>query len=385
VFRLRLSTGSFALVVLALLTPAQQLPAGAVSGDADAPSAEPSTEPSPEPSTEPSTEPDTDAAPGTGPLTAKRRSVVRVGSFNIKNVIFERKPRRTWPKRRDLIARQVVRHRIGVLGIQEANNGPGGIWRHGWNQYLDLRRALNKAGKTPYRLTARASHNCRNPWSGARCRYRDRGASKATRILFDASRYRQIRAGAIKYRKTAGNRYLVWTVLEVRRTGKRFLFTTTHITSGSKKAKARQWRQMIGHLHRLKGKRNLPIIATGDMNASKYNPITKKLLPKMRKNGFGDVLNQRYRVARIDDARPRRVKNAWISSLNRGRLKVSRFGHEDNRRLGAANLDYIFASNRLPVYRWKTVVSFNRKTLRMKRPIPSDHNLVWASVGLPRR
>jgi endonuclease/exonuclease/phosphatase family metal-dependent hydrolase len=280
-----------------------------------------------------------------------------------------------------VIVRQVVRHRIGVLGIQEANNGPGGIWKHGWNQYLDLRRALSNAG-VPYRLTARAAHNCRNPWSGARCVRRDRGASKATRILYDTARYREVRSGAIRYRKTAGDRFLVWAVFEVRRTGKRFLFTTTHLTSSNQRAKARQWRQMIRHLHRLKG--NLPVIATGDMNASKYNPITKRLLPAMRQNGFGDVLNQRYRVARIDDARPRRRTGTWISSYNRGQPKVSMFGHEENRRLAAAYLDYIFASNRLPVYRWKTVVGFNRRTLRMKRPVPSDHNLVMAAIGLRR-
>jgi endonuclease/exonuclease/phosphatase family metal-dependent hydrolase len=359
VLRLRLSTGTLALLLLALVAPPpQQLPVPEVRTDAVTPTAAESR-------------------------AEKRRTVVRIGSFNIKNVIFDRNPRRTWPKRRAVIVRQVIRHRIGVLGIQEANNGPGGIWKRGWNQYLDLKLALRRAG-TPYRLTARAGHNCRDAWSGARCVHRNRGASKATRILFDSSRYREVRSGAIRYRKTAGDRYLVWAVLRVRRTGQRFLFTTTHLTSGSQRAKARQWRQMIGHLHRLKGRNNLPIIATGDMNASKYNPITSKLLPAMRQNGFGDVLNQRYRIARIDDARPRRTINTWISSYNRGQPRVSMFGHEENRRLAAAYLDYIFASNRLPVYRWKTVVGFNRRTLRMKRPVPSDHNLVMAAIGLRR-
>lgn len=380
--RLRLSAGTSALVLIGLLAPAHQLPASADPVPVPEPTATPSQPPSATPADEPTTQPEPDPEGDAESRTERRRSVIRVGSFNIKNVIFDRKARKTWPKRRAAIVRQVVRHRIGVLGIQEANNGPGGIWKHGWNQYLDLRRALAKAG-VPYRLTSRAAHNCRNAFSGKRCVHRDRGASKATRILYDSERYRVVRSGAIRYRKTAGNRSLVWAVMEVRRTGKRFLFTTTHITSSNQKAKIRQWKQMIRHLHVLKGKNNLPIVATGDMNASKYNPITKKLLPRMRRNGFGDVLNQRYRVARINDRRSRKTVNAWISSYNRGRPKVSMFGHEDNRKLGAAYLDYIFASNRLPVYKWKTVVEFHPRTLRMTRPIPSDHNLVMADIGLP--
>ena len=305
---------------------------------------------------------------------------VRAGSFNIKNIYFDRRPAKQWPRRRAEIVRQVLHNRIGVLGIQEAHTGRGGIFPKYWNQYLDLRAALNRAGGS-YQLTVRAAHNCVDAKTPRRCRYLNRGASKAVRILFDASKFKEIRSGSMRYRHQAGGaRYLAWTVLAARSTGQRFLFTTTHLNPNSNRVKRLQWHEMIRMIARLRG--NLPVIATGDMNASKYNPVTIEMLPAMRRAGIGDVLNQSYRVARLDKARARTIINAWISSLNRGRMDVATFGHEENHQLGAANLDYVFASNRLTVLQWKTVVNFHRRTLKMRRPVPSDHNLVMAWIRL---
>lgn len=316
----------------------------------------------------------------------KGKAVVRVGSFNIKNVVFDRRAKKVWPKRRGAIVRQVLANDIGLLGIQEAQNTAVGVFRQGWNQYLDLRRALNKAGGQ-YRLTARAAVNCENPTTPWRCKYKDRGASRSTRILYDKSRYTKMRSGSIRYKRQVGSedRYLVWAKFKTKKTGQRLLFTTTHITSGSSKVKISQWGQMTREIRRLSRNGRLPVIATGDMNASKYNSITKKVLPAIKAAGFGDILNQRYREARIDNARAKRVVRAWISTLNRGQSRVAQFSQESNRALGAGHLDYIFASRGLPVLEWKQVVNFNPRTLRMRTPTPSDHNMITATLVLPRR
>jgi endonuclease/exonuclease/phosphatase family metal-dependent hydrolase len=314
---------------------------------------------------------------------ARKRPVatVRAGSFNIKNIYFDRRPAKQWPKRRAEIVRQVMHNRIGVLGVQEAGISRFGIFPKYWNQYLDLRAALNRAGGA-FRLTVRAAHNCKDAKTSRRCRYLNRGASNAVRILYDARKFQEIRSGSVRYRHQAGGpRYLAWTVLAARSTGKRFLFTNTHLTRNSQRVKLLQWRQMVRVITKLRGN-HLPVIAVGDMNASKYNPLTVEMLPAMRRAGFGDVLNQSYRVARLDRSRAKRMQNTWISSLNRGRMHVGTFGHEENHQLGAANLDYVFATNGLPVLLWKTVVNFNRRTGLMRKPVPSDHNMVMAWIRL---
>lgn len=313
-------------------------------------------------------------------------AVVRVGSFNVKNVVFDRHAKKAWPKRRTAIVWQVLKNHVGVLGIQEAQNTAVGVFRQGWNQYLDLRRALNRAGGH-YRLTSRAAVDCKNPVTPWRCRYQDRGASRSTRILYDASLFTKVDRGAIRYRhQVAGEaQYLAWGLFRTKSTGQRFLFATTHITSRSNKVKTQQWQQMIRGLRRLSQGGRIPVLATGDMNASKYNHVTKQMLPAMKSAGFGDILDQRYLKARIDTARARRVVRAWISTYNQGQARVSAFGHEEDHSLGAGDLDYIFASNRLPVLQWKQVVNFNRRTLAVRDPRPSDHNLITAQVVLPRR
>lgn len=321
------------------------------------------------------------------PRHAKRTATfgydVRVGSFNIKNVLFARRPMVNWKIRRQVIIRQVLGEKIGVLGIQEAHQGRsiGLNYPDGENQYADLRGGLNDAGGH-YRLTTPASYNCANPDSFHNCRYRDRGASRSTRILYDAQLFEMVRDGSVKYRRQIReDRYLVWAVFKVRSTGQKFLFTTTHLTSRDERIRMAQWRQSVRVVNRLKGRK--PVISTGDYNANKYHPISREMLPVMRENGYGDVLNQEYRTNPIEDPRAESVVNGWINSYNYGKRDVAAFSFEDQRHLTGMNIDWVFASNDLPVKEWKVVVDYNPDTLEVQGALPSDHNLVRATIRLP--
>ena len=46
-------------------------------------------------------------------------------------------------------------------------------------------------------------------------------------------------------------------------------------------------------------------------------------------------------------------------------------------------IDYIFASNNLRVPYFKTVSSFDPRNLRVGGRIPSDHNMLRATVMIP--
>lgn len=330
------------------------------------------------------------AAGATGPVvesvagSAQRpRGVnVRAATFNIKNVVFARNPGKNWKQRRKVIIRQVLRERIGVLGIQEANYGR--YLRVGYpdgpTQYLDLVGGLNRAGGH-YRVTRPASFNCVNPHTPNKCRYLYRGASSSTRILYDSNRYDELDSGAVRYRKQSQHeRYFVWAKFKVRKSGHRFFFSTTHLTHPNERVRLAQALQSVRLIRKLRD--GLPVIATGDYNFNKFHPIAAKMLPKMRNSGFGDVLNQRYLTAKISKPRAERTINAWISSWNGNRTNVRSFALEDARDRVPGSFDWIFASKGLRVKDYEVVVDYDRKTLRVRGMLPSDHNMVRATISL---
>ena len=326
------------------------------------------------------------AAPGVAQptVTASRDSGARiqVGSFNVKNVLFAKNPTADWAKRRAVIIDQVRRERIDVLGIQEAN--PGRYldvdFPDGPNQYLDLRNGLRKAGGD-WQVTSAASYNCKNSKTWQNCTFKDRAASRSTRILYDARKLELLKRGAILYDKQrAEDRYLVWGRFRVRETGKRLLFTTTHLTSVNEKVRLQQWRQMIREIDRLRGR--TPVIATGDFNVQKYHWIAGRMLPAMKEAGLPDVLNQEYRV-NPSEPRAERLVNAWINSYNHGRKDVRSFSYDESRDKIGNGIDWIFASGRLAVQSWEVVVDYDPETLKVEGVLPSDHNLVKATLSLP--
>lgn len=320
----------------------------------------------------------TPAARGSEPAAP----TLQVGSFNVKNVLFAKNPTKDWAKRREVIIEQVRREGIDILGVQEAH--PGRYlpvdFPDGPNQFLDLRNGLRKAGGD-WKVTASASYNCKDSKTWQRCQFKDRSASRSTRILYDARKVELVRRGAVLYDKQrAEDRYLVWGMFRVRATGKKLLFTTTHLTSASEKVRLQQWRQMIREIDRLRGRK--PVVATGDFNVQKYHWIAGRMLPAMSEAGMPDVLNQEYRV-NPSVPRAERLVNAWINSYNHGRKDVSSFSYDESRDKIGNGIDWIFASRRLAVESWEVVVDYDPETLKVVGVLPSDHNLVKATLRLP--
>ncbi len=220
------------------------------------------------------------------PATAGTSTDLRVGTFNIVTVSADpgaSGDRHVWKERRGTIIGQILGQGLDVVGIQEANQST--LYKSrlvgGSTQFLDLRNGLNAAGGH-YALTSTASYNCLRAWSSNHCKYRNRAASGDNRILYNHDKLALIYKGAYRYPhqvpgKTA--RYLAWTVLRDRATGKEFLFTTTHLDPYSIPVRIQQWHDMIAKVNKLKGSR--PVIVTGDFNTSKYSPYAATMLPAM--------------------------------------------------------------------------------------------------------
>jgi endonuclease/exonuclease/phosphatase family metal-dependent hydrolase len=328
--------------------------------------------------------------PGQGAATAastSERNYLRVGSFNIVGVNADKRAhgnQKTWKKRRPVVVRQILSRKLDVVGVQEANQST--IYKrqltYGSTQYRDLRGALKRKGGH-YALTNVNAYNCARPTSTYKCKAKYMGASGDNRILYNTDRISLVRAGSLTFSAHAAGkpqRFMAWAVLRVKATGKQFLFTTTHLDPYSITARKSQWNQLIAKINSLKG--SLPVIATGDYNTSKFSDYAGTYIPRMKSNGYGDVVNQVPKKNTLNYRRAQSVERAWVNSFNAFRRSARDFGYDNARDRIGNGIDWIFASNNLPVKKWEVVVDISPRTLRVRGVIPSDHCLVRATLVL---
>jgi endonuclease/exonuclease/phosphatase family metal-dependent hydrolase len=325
----------------------------------------------------------------TPPTTTTGPADVRVGSFNVVTVSGDQTAgnRRPWAQRRDTVISQILGEKVDVIGVQEVNQSHTYASRlvDGETQFLDLKNGLNKAGGT-YALTNENSFNCVNPKTSYKCVYQYRGASGGDRILYNTSTLELVSQGAYTYQHqnttTPTVQYaLAYAVLRVKATGAKFLFTTTHLDPPDRGIRVAQWHELIDKVNELKG--SLPVINVGDYNTQKFDVITQTMLPAMKSAGYGDVLNQQYAVNPVTNPRAQRMVNGWVNSNNRWDRNVANYSYPSARTKTGNNIDWIFATNSLPVKEWKMVTNFDPTTLQVLGTMPSDHNMIRATITLP--
>lgn len=325
---------------------------------------------------------------GGSAATAAAGTDLRVGSFNISNVTFDTSAggdHVIWKQRRSKVASQILGERLDVVGVQEAN--PSLIYKdrlvNGANQFMDLKNALNEQGGN-YALTNEFSYNCVKATSSRNCVYQDRGAALSNRILYDTDTMSLVKQGSYRYpTQTAGKyeRYLIWAVLKTRSTGKQVMFTNTHLDPYSSTTRVAQWKQSIAKTNSLKG--SLPVIAVGDYNTSKFTNYAAQMLPAMKSAGYGDVLNQEYAINPVRVRRAATTTMAYVNSFNAYRRDAKPYSYYTRKDKLGNNIDWVFASNNLPVKNWKVVMDIDTTTMMLRGVIPSDHNLVSAVLSLP--
>ena len=127
---------------------------------------------------------------------------------------------------------------------------------------------------------------------------------------------------------------------------------------------------------------DLPV--TGDFNTSKYSPYAATMLPAMANNGYGDTLGQRYRT-NPTALRAQSTRHAWVNSFNGFRRAVG--GYADDRASATPRtgngIDWIFATNSLPVREFEVVAAVDEGSMQLSGTIPSDHNMMRATLTLP--
>jgi endonuclease/exonuclease/phosphatase family metal-dependent hydrolase len=308
---------------------------------------------------------------------------LRVGSYNIQSVSLDKTlgEQRPWRDRRAGVIADILGEDVDVVGIQEGNQSYSFASRlvDGRSQILDLRNGLNNAGGS-YALTNTNAFNCVNPDSSYQCQYKYQGASGGDHILYNTETLTLVSHGSFKYATQQAvsplERYLAYAVFQINSTGKRFLFTSTHLDAD----RGTEWKEVVSKVNSLKG--TLPVINVGDYNTQKYDPIAAEMLPAFKAAGYGDVLNQEYRQNPIRTPRALKSVNGWIYSFNHDYRDVHLFACDRTDKTGN-NIDLIFATNSLVVKEWKVVVDYDPTTMQVLGTLPSDHNMVRATITVP--
>ena len=334
-----------------------------------------------------------DVGDPTPAVATGRDTDLHVASFNIRTMNLDSAdhPEQRWRSRADRVAALLLgaaTTRNGpsappdVIALQEANQSYAKFAAPCTNQMIDLRNRLNAGGAHHYEATSL------NPSS-----------SIGTRILFDTARLRLESAGSVLLAPAATTHpHLAWAVFQERDGGQRFFFGSVHLVPNegpdSDAVRNAEWDALIGALADPALTQNLPIVLGGDLNSPRSganggNTAAPTHLPRMWTAGVGDMLlgdlDPTDRTLTIDQSRPatnvpRNLPvNAHCASFN-GFHVLQRC--ESDPTLIGQQIDYLFATNELPVTDWELVLDVDGAG-NWIGTIPSDHNLLRATVTLP--
>ena len=210
------------------------------------------------------------------------------------------------------------------------------------------------------------------------------GAAAATHLVYNDATLTLVRGGALKWDAQEsvvdGPRYMFWGIFETKATGDRFFFSSSHLETASETVRRQQWQQLIRDVPTMAG--GLPIVLGGDFNSPRKatNPTAGVMLPLMYDAGFGDVLGQNGpAMVHVVGNRTRQIVRGNIFSLNKWKRNL---GHYSSTNDIGQSIDYLFATNSLVVKRWQMVVD-DAKDYTLDGTIPSDHNLIKATITLP--
>lgn len=307
---------------------------------------------------------DADGSPASdwsSPVAASTDLGIRVGTYNLACAKCGGKAH-PWSTRLPALVSTIRGQDLDVIGVQEALKGkvPGKSVRN----YEDFANALG----APFQLT----------FSGAL-------EGSGERILYNTDRVTLLKKGYQRLR-SRDPRYVTWAVFRQNATEKEFLFVDTHLEPGKSKAKTRlaQLNTLLSVVRAQRGDRS--VIAVGDFNSYKWMSDGNAAYKKMLAGGFTDPLGNSFKstTSATDPTVEKRIHTNYNSFNNWNPVQSPKAGW-----INGLNIDYIFVSSpqladapEVRVAEYETVVDLDAGG-RLTAPIPSDHNLLRATLLLP--
>ena len=313
-----------------------------------------------------------------------------VATFNVRCANCSKKPpnsrEKRWESRREVIVDQIKSQSVDVIGLQEAS--PGLLDSPRISQFEDL---LNRLGGD-YAVTDSSRYNCtRTDTTFTKCGgFLDRGASQDSRIFYRTGRLSLQDSGSLRLDARAiGNgsaRYMAWAQFKDKRTAKSFIFATAHFEPGTSssaiKTRVAQVKKAISRLNSVNDKK-LPIIWGSDLASSKLSHAGNKSYDAFISAGFTDPLGNTFKAKNFTSKTyaEKRVNEQYFT-LNNFAAKPKDYVSRGYK-LGA-HLDYVLikSAKRMRVTEWEQVLNLTSSG-NFAGVIPSDHNMVKATVVLP--
>ena len=317
------------------------------------------------------------------PAALPAATPLRVGSFNLRCANCSRNSRingreKKWETRRSKVIAQIKAEAVDVIGVQEAS--PGLLKGKKTSQFEDLAKRLG----SPYELTNTHRYGCKKSTSYKKCDKRNNGASADVRILYNTDRLTLLDQGSKqldKEKATSGPRFVAWAIFADKTDGRQFFFATAHTEPGQSKAKRalrkKQAKKILAEI-RAENTRRLPVVISGDFSSTKLtavNPVYDVLTDSgLVIDPLGNTKKQKSAKKAIVE----KLTNVKYDTLNDFKAKpTARKGYA----LGA-HLDYIFVDDQVRVLEYKVVMSLKRNK-KFSGVIPSDHNMIRATIQLP--
>jgi endonuclease/exonuclease/phosphatase family metal-dependent hydrolase len=292
---------------------------------------------------------------------------LRVATYNIRNGTKsgEGKP---WSVRRTLVADAIKSRKLDVVGLQEAehNRVSSGV-----AQYRDV---LNLVG-SQWRITST-------------------GNTAGTRIIYNSKTLSLVRQGSAKL--TGDNkpkRYVVWAVFTQKSSGRKFFFANTHLVrnpggavkssgkcgkSSTKyyKMRRKQASQVVAAIRAHSG--GLPVVLTGDMNSHKFHCPNNGPYRVYKAAGLVDPIGNPDRSTSPVGATTELRIHTQYDSSNHFKAAPKTHGW-----VNGTNVDYVWVSRSVTTVAYETVVKITANG-QFDGPAPSDHNMIRATVLIPK-
>lgn len=360
--------------------------------------------------------------------TPAQAAALRVASYNVMCHTCSAKSSVTtepWTVRREAVVSTISQADPDVVAIQEARQSwlddpkDAGDKKLNRSQFEDL---LNHLG-APWALTNKARNNCVKSTTPTGCVYADQGAADDVRIAYRTDRIKLLKdsSGATMQGSLllpAGStsdkaRYLAWAFLQQKSTGKKFLFADVHLeprndsdtspdsgcgTSANPicgRIREAQAQAAVAKLAALNTE-NLPVVFAGDVSSSRaeaggnlpYEALLASSLKLVDPLRLADNRRPNYVASTSAPAETR--LNIAFNSVNQYELAARCYkcrvdGVFDPSRVNSYNgayNDYILVSSRVRVSEFAQVVNVDADG-NFIGVIPSDHNLIRATLWLP--
>ncbi len=317
------------------------------------------------------------------PLTAASYNVM---CANCASEGDENPNSRPWSERRSAVVNNIKSKMPDIIGIQEASQGwlnePGQVG--GLSQFEDLLQRLNAAG-AKYAISNTKRNNCVDATTPTDCVYADQGASKGTRIFYNPATVEIVKTGsqALPQASVPENpRFFAWAIAKQKSTGKQFFFGDTHLSTskadGFYELRKQQAEAIVGVIKQA-NPAGLPVLMTGDLNSSKWQKPSNAPYDVFTNFGLVDPLGNDYwqDFPSMAATAEKRI-NTHLDSWNGFATLAPAVG---NTAANGSYIDYILTS-KMRVSQWETVANVDSAG-NFVGIIPSDHNMIVATVGLP--